>query len=53
MVDQMERNHVRKAPAHVWGDSAVVAGGYNYPHWDPARFDRRSTASSQRSRSAA
>ena len=22
------------------GDYAVVAGGYNYPYWDPARFDR-------------
>jgi len=40
MVDQMESNHVRKAPLDMWGDSAVVAGGYNYPYWDPARFDR-------------
>ena len=24
----------------VLGDVAIVAGGYNYPYWDPARFDR-------------
>ena len=41
MVSQMEDNHVRKAPAEIWGDSAVVAGGYNYPYWDPALFDRQ------------
>ena len=40
MVEQMESNHVRKAPLDSWGDSAVVAGGYNYPYWDPERFDR-------------
>ena len=24
----------------VFGDYAIVAAGYNYPYWDPARFDR-------------
>lgn len=23
-----------------FGDHVVIAAGYNYPHWDPARFDR-------------
>ncbi len=24
----------------VFGDHAIVAAGYNYPYWDPERFDR-------------
>lgn len=42
-VEMMEQRHVRPRAATtpwVFGTSAVVAGGYNYPHWDPARFDR-------------
>jgi len=42
-VEQMEANHVRRAMREtpwVFGDHAIVAGGYNYPYWDPARFDR-------------
>ncbi len=41
-VEQMESNHVRPALTQrpgVFGDYAIVAGGYNYPYWDPARFD--------------
>lgn len=41
-VEQMESNHVRPAITQrpgVFGDYAIVAGGYNYPYWDPARFD--------------
>ncbi len=42
-VEQLESRHVRGRMATspwVFGDYAVVAGGYNYPYWDPARFDR-------------
>lgn len=42
-VEQLESRHVRQRMATspwVFGDYAVVAGGYNYPYWDPARFDR-------------
>ena len=42
-VEQLESKHVRERMAHdpsVFGDVAVVAGGHNYPYWDPARFDR-------------
>lgn len=42
-VEQLESHHVRQRMAttpSVFGDYAVVAGGYNYPFWDPARFDR-------------
>ena len=42
-VEQLESVHVRGRMASspwVFGDSAVVAGGHNYPYWDPARFDR-------------
>ncbi len=42
-VEQLESKHVRGRMAStpwVLGDVAVVAGGYNYPYWDPARFDR-------------
>jgi hypothetical protein len=33
------------APQGSIGDIAVVATGYNYPFWDPARFDRAIDAS--------
>jgi hypothetical protein len=42
-VEQLESKYVRTRMAEtpsVLGDFAVVAGGYNYPYWDPARFDR-------------
>lgn len=42
-VEQLESKHVRARMAttpSVFGDVAVVAGGHNYPYWDPARFDR-------------
>lgn len=42
-VEQLESKHVRPRMAStpgVFGDYAVVAGGYNYPFWDPDRFDR-------------
>src|SRR6185369_5440828 len=42
-VEQLESKWVRQRMAtnpNVFGDVAVVAGGYNYPYWDPARFDR-------------
>jgi hypothetical protein len=42
-VEQLESKHVRTQMATnpgVFGDYAVVAGGYNYPYWDPDRFDR-------------
>lgn len=42
-VEQLESKHVRQRMAtdpSVFGDIAVVAGGHNYPYWDPARFDR-------------
>ena len=42
-VEQLESKHVRTemaATSRVFGDYAIVAGGYNYPFWDPARFDR-------------
>jgi hypothetical protein len=42
-VEQLESKHVRTRMAttpDVFGDYAVVAGGYNYPFWDPDRFDR-------------
>ncbi len=42
-VEQLESKWLRlrmaTAPSLI-GDIAVVAGGYNYPYWDPARFDR-------------
>lgn len=31
--------YVAAAPAGAFGESAVVATGYNYPYWDSARFD--------------
>lgn len=42
-VEQLESKYVRTRMAEspsILGDFAVVAGGYNYPYWDPARFDR-------------
>ena len=42
-VEQLQSKHVQPREASqpwVLGDYAVVAGGYNYPYWDPARFDR-------------
>jgi hypothetical protein len=42
-VEQLESKHVRTRMAEtpsIIGDFAVIAGGYNYPYWDPARFDR-------------
>ena len=32
--------YVTAAPAGAFGDNAIVATGYNYPYWDPPRFDR-------------
>jgi hypothetical protein len=42
-VEMLETQHVRPqlaANPQMFGDHVVVAGGYNYPYWDPARFDR-------------
>ena len=39
-VEQMVTSYVNPMPAAAFGDYAIVAGGYNYPYWDPARFDR-------------
>jgi hypothetical protein len=42
-VEQLESSWVKpQLAANPWmfGDHVVVAGGYNYPYWDPARFDR-------------
>lgn len=42
-VEQLESKHVRArmvSDPSVFGDVAIVAGGHNYPYWDPARFDR-------------
>lgn len=42
-VEQLEASHVKPQIAYrPWtiGDHVVIAGGYNYPYWDPARFDR-------------
>jgi hypothetical protein len=39
-VEQLESKYVRAVPQSVLGDYGVIAGGYNYPYWDPARFDR-------------
>ena len=42
-VEQLETKWVRSRMStdpSVFGDVAVVAAGYNYPYWDPARFDR-------------
>lgn len=39
-VEQLVERYVQYQPASVFGDYAIVAGGYNYPYWDPPRFDR-------------
>lgn len=42
-VEQLQAAHVDPLVATgstLLGHHAVVAGGYNYPYWDPARFDR-------------
>ncbi len=39
-VEQLVDRYVRPAPASMFGDYAIVAGGYNYPYWDNARFSR-------------
>ena len=42
-VEQLERDFVEYRLAvspHWFGDHVVIAGGYNYPYWDPERFDR-------------
>jgi hypothetical protein len=39
-VEQLVSQYVTYQPTSVIGDHAIVAGGYNYPYWDPARFDR-------------
>lgn len=39
-VEQLEARYVWGAAPGLIGDHAVVAGGYNYPYWDPVRFDR-------------
>lgn len=42
-VEQLENDFVKYRLAvspHWFGDHVVIAGGYNYPYWDPARFDR-------------
>ena len=38
-VEQLESNFVRPNLFRA-GDHVVIAGGYNYPFWDPDRFDR-------------
>ncbi len=43
MVEQLRDRHVIQTLAtnrSVIGDHVVIGSGYNYPHWDPARFDR-------------
>ncbi|HUF99552.1 MAG TPA: hypothetical protein VMM60_15585 [Ilumatobacter sp.] len=42
-VEKLESLFVRPAldfHPEWFGDHVVVAGGYNYPYWDPDRFDR-------------
>ncbi len=42
-VETLESRHVRPQMAfhpEWFGEHVVVAGGYNYPYWDPGRFDR-------------
>ncbi len=43
MVEQLRDRHVVPTLAtnrSIIGDHVVIGSGYNYPHWDPARFDR-------------
>jgi hypothetical protein len=42
-IEQLETNYVkpRMSSNPDWfGDHVVIAAGYNYPYWDPERFDR-------------
>jgi len=42
-VEQLEAVYVKQrliTNPSWFGDHVVVAGGYNYPYWDPERFDR-------------
>ena len=42
-TETLESKYVRPRltiTPNSFGDHAVVAAGYNYPYWDPARFDR-------------
>ena len=39
-VEQLVSQYVQYQPLSMFGDSAIVAAGYNYPYWDPPRFDR-------------
>lgn len=38
-VEQLESSFLRPNLFRA-GDHVVIAGGYNYPYWDPARFER-------------
>jgi hypothetical protein len=43
MVEQLLERHVIPTLAtnpSVIGEHVVIGSGYNYPYWDPARFDR-------------
>jgi hypothetical protein len=43
MVEQLLERHVIPTLTYnrsVIGDHVVIGSGYNYPYWDPARFDR-------------
>ena len=43
MVEQLRDQHViptLSSNRSIIGDHVVIGSGYNYPHWDPARFDR-------------
>ncbi|HRD99915.1 MAG TPA: hypothetical protein PLV68_01380, partial [Ilumatobacteraceae bacterium] len=37
--DRMAKPRVARNSTDI-GDIAIIAAGYNYPYWDPARFDR-------------
>ena len=39
-VEQLVSQYVQYQPLSAFGDSAIVAAGYNYPYWDPPRFER-------------
>lgn len=42
-TETLEHKYVRPRLTQtpwVFGDYAIVAAGYNYPYWDPGRFDR-------------
>ncbi len=39
-TEQLTTKYVQPQPLSVFGDSAIVATGYNYPYWDPPRFAR-------------